>query len=40
MMMAVDPYKHTGVCRDLGTLHRFSERRPLNKRATIKSRSM
>ncbi|SPC35132.1 hypothetical protein LPICM02_120007 [Pseudolactococcus piscium] len=40
MMMAVDPYKHTGVCRDLRTLHGLSEPRPLNKRATIKSRSM
>ena len=28
MIMAVDPYKHTGDCRVLRSLHRFSEPRP------------
>ena len=28
MIMAVDPYKHTGDCRVLRTLYRLSEPRP------------
>ena len=40
MIMAVDPYKHTGDCRVLRTLHRFSEPRPCKSEPQSKSRSM